>query len=601
MEWVSNHQGIKIDLATEEILTWIGEPLVMDNQGLGPQYVIYTFLKLMEIRKILPSDRIVIDKFIEREAQLDRSMFFLEGEEYLALELIQLAIISQKTSTIFALAKMIREKSKKKISFYFEQYKTETPSPCLENVSGKKSSLEQYYIMDDLINLGIKLSKLRPEYIQMLSISEMVFKNKHILSSNFTVKNKKLSHALSWDHPNNLLGFNYEEGNRYLVVVLNAPNVYTRDYLANCLLQNESPMSKSEYQQTERVDLSIEDETFNINIIGDTYPGEFYSDRRTKAGRWDPLINKGYDYCFDPLREYLKKSTVNIANFEAALVNDRSDSRLWELKKFVLGGEPEPTIMALKNANIKALLLANNHLADYGEEGILSTKKALRSENISFSGIGENFKEAAQPLRIQTKSREIVIFNAYWYRQANYRYFDFYPNVKKAGVNCLDGLLLEQVRWEKEQHPNNFIIVSPHWGVDFLMTSGLQKNLARKITRAGADLIIGHGPHTLQSIEDINQTPVIYSIGNGFFNSDGEYDGYPQSVPYGMIAELSIDNEQINLRLRPIYSNNRETIWQPNFVNEEDFLKVVDFFSREGSNLSRWTLKNTYLERTIEI
>ncbi|OTO14321.1 hypothetical protein A5875_003478, partial [Enterococcus sp. 3H8_DIV0648] len=55
--------------------------------------------------------------------------------------------ITQKTSTIFALVKMIKEKSRKKISYYFDKYKTDTPSPCLENVSGKKTSKEQYYIL----------------------------------------------------------------------------------------------------------------------------------------------------------------------------------------------------------------------------------------------------------------------------------------------------------------------------------------------------------------------------------------------------------------------------------------------------------------------
>ncbi|MGG5369660.1 CapA family protein [Enterococcus sp. AZ196] len=598
---MSNYQGLKVDLDTTKIINWFGEPIVMNDQGLGPQYVIYTFLKLMENRKILPSDQLVIDDFIEKESKLDRSFFFVKGEEYLALELIQLAIISQRTSTIFALAKMIREKSKKKISHYFEQYKAETPSPCLENVSGKKSSLEQYYIMDDLVILGTKFANLRSEYSQMLSVSEMIFKNKHVLSSNFTVKSNKLSHAVTWDHPNNLLGFHNEEGDRHLVIVLNAPNVYTREYLTSCLLLNEVPMNKTEYQQTKKVDINIVEDSFSINIIGDTYPGEFYTDRRVKAGRWDPLIERGYDYCFEPLREYLKKATLNIANFEAALVEDRSDSRLWELKKFVLGGDPKQTIKALKKANIHALLLANNHLADYGESGIISTKKVLNDNNISFSGIGESFKEAARPLRIQTKNREIVIFNAYWYRQGNYRYFDFYPNVQNAGVNCLDGLLIEQVRWEKEQNPASLVIVSPHWGVDFHMTSNLQRNLAKKILTAGADLIIGHGPHTLQKIEDINRAPIIYSIGNGFFNSDGEYDGYPQSVPYGMIAELKVDNEQIKLLLRPIYSNNRETKWQPDFVSSEDFSEIIHFFERENSNLTKWTVRSNYLEMNLDI
>lgn len=597
---MSNYQGIKIALDTNKITHWFGVPTVFEDKGLGPQYVTYICLKLMENRKILPTDKVRIDAFIENEAKLDGSLFFEEGEECLALELIQLAIITQKTSVIFALAKLIKEKSRKKISAYFDEYSVDTPSPCLKNVSGKKSSLEQYYILDDLIVLGKKFSDLRAEYLQMLSTTEMVYKGRHLLSSNFSVKNGHLMYALSWDNPHIVLGITAIQDQRFLTIVVNAPNVYTRDYLTDCLLTNEAPMTKGEYIQSRSIDVMDDSQSFTMNLIGDTYPGEFYTDRRVKAGRWDPLTEEGYDYCFKPLTPYLKDASLNIANFEAALVEDRKKARLWDLKKFVLGGSPAPTINALKKANIHALLLANNHLADYGEEGIRSTKDALMNNKLVYAGIGEDFKEAARPLRIKTRHKELVLFNAYWYRQGNYRYFDFYPGVNKAGVNCLDGLLLEQIRWEKEQNPDSFIIVSPHWGVDFQMTSRLQTYLAKKVIRAGADLVIGHGPHTLQKVDELSTVPVIYSIGNGFFNSDGEYDGYPESVPYGMIAELKVDSGGLTLRLRPIYANNRETQWQPDFVSPTHFSEVVQFLKREQSALAKWTVKENYLERALE-
>lgn len=596
---MQGYQGIKMNLATSEVTNSIGSEVLINDKGLGPQYIIYTCLKLMEIRKILPTDKVMVDDFIEKESKLDGSLLFKSGEECLALELIQLAIITQKTSTIFALAKLIKEKTKKKISHYFEGYKKETLSPCIENVSGKKSSLKQYYKMDDLIVLGKKIAQLRPEYIQLLHSSEMVFKGRHLLSSNFSVKNGRLQQVLSWDTPYSLVGIENLKTENNLIILINVPNVYIRDYFVDCLLMNESPLEKKGYLKMKKTDVYIEKDAFSINIIGDTYPGEFYSDRRSRAGRWDPLLEEGYDYCFKSLKKYLDKASLNIANFEAALVEDRSKSRLWAMKKFVLGGLPDPTIEALKTANIHAVLLANNHLADYGTEGIISTKRALQENQIAYTGIGEDLIEAARPLRIKTPSREIVLFNAYWFRQANYRYFDFYPGVNKAGVNCLDGILLDQIKWEKEQHPNNYIIVSPHWGVDFLMTSKLQTNLAKKIVRAGADLVIGHGPHTLQKIDSIDGKPVIYSIGNGFFNSDGEYDGYPQSVPYGMIAELKGTKKKMTLCLRPIYANNRETKWQPNFVSTSDFNEVIEFFERENSDLKGWRRKETSIELTL--
>ena len=160
-------------------------------------------------------------------------------------------------------------------------------------------------------------------------------------------------------------------------------------------------------------------------------------------------------------------------------------------------------------------------------------------------------------------------------------------------------MLTESIKAEKTFYPDHTIIVLSHWGIDFLPTQNYQKHLANKLIQCGADLIVGHGAHALQSIEEHKGKTVLYSIGNGIFNSDGEYDGYPDAMPFGMIAQLNFDNLNMSLKLLPIDSNNRETMWQPDFVNLEQFAVVQDYYSSfnfDSVNTSEWPF---YFEKRI--
>ncbi len=104
---------------------------------------------------------------------------------------------------------------------------------------------------------------------------------------------------------------------------------------------------------------------------------------------------------------------------------------------------------------------------------------------------------------------------------------NFMPHLHLLALLTLESVLYEAIALEKNQHPEHFIVVLAHWGVDFLPTHAYQKRIAKRLMTVGTDLILGHGAHTLQSIDSIDEKTVVYSLGNGIFNSDGEYDGYP--------------------------------------------------------------------------
>ncbi|MEW5970078.1 MAG: CapA family protein [Pseudomonadota bacterium] len=312
-----------------------------------------------------------------------------------------------------------------------------------------------------------------------------------------------------------------------------------------------------------------------INILGDTYFGEIYTEKRKARGQIDALQQYGYDYSFKKIKAFLGEHDLNIANFEAVFSLE-NQSPLGHKKPFILKADAEQTLAAFKNIHLNHVVLANNHLKDYGDHGVVYTLQQLDQANISYIGAGVNQKDAHNYFQLSFENKRYAIFNGYWHRDTAYLDYDFYALGHKSGVACLNGVLLEQIGRYRLTHPEHKIIVICHWGVDFKPITKEQSKLATILTQAGADLIIGHGAHTIQPVQIINQKPVVFGIGNAVFNSNGEYDKH-NALPYGCIARLDLSKDL--LRLYPTYTNNLKTFWQPYPVNAEDFLKASTYMT----------------------
>ncbi len=312
-----------------------------------------------------------------------------------------------------------------------------------------------------------------------------------------------------------------------------------------------------------------------INILGDTYFGEIYTEKRRSKGQKDALQQYGYNYSFEKIKTFLGEHDLNIANFEAVFSSE-NQSPLDHKKPFILKADAEQTLAKFKNIHLNHVVLANNHLKDYGDRGLTYTLQQLDQANISYIGAGVNQKDAHNYFGLSFENKRYAIFNGYWHRDTAYLDYDFYALGHKSGVACLNGVLLEQIGRYRLTHPEHKIIVICHWGVDFKPITKEQSKLATILTQAGADLIIGHGAHTIQPVQIINQKPVVFGIGNAVFNSNGEYDKH-NALPFGCIARLDLSKDL--LRLYPIYTNNLKTFWQPYPVNAEDFLKASTYMT----------------------
>ncbi len=321
----------------------------------------------------------------------------------------------------------------------------------------------------------------------------------------------------------------------------------------------------------------------SILFVGDTSWGENYQERLEKKGEINILKEKGYDYSIKKLTSILKSSNVTIANLETPLTTLRT-SPWQEKKRYLHWGDPERVAEMLQKYHIKSVSLANNHTLDYGQLGLQQTINALQSRQIKWFGAGFNARKAAasykQKFLFDNHTLDLEVIGGFWYDESYDQKYNFYAKANSSGTNLwTKSTAREQIKALRENNPCAFIVAFPHWGLNYHWKTINQVELAHSMVDAGVDLVIGHGAHMAQEIENYQNRWILYSLGNFVFNSPGRYLKKKDAHPYSLTARLDItqENEFLNLTLRlyPIFSNNRLTNYQPRPVNRQEFNELL--------------------------
>lgn len=173
----------------------------------------------------------------------------------------------------------------------------------------------------------------------------------------------------------------------------------------------------------------------------------------------------------------------------------------------------------LQDMGVDVAVLANNHIYDFGEVGLLDTLDTLSKAGIPAVGAGRNLEEASAPLYFIVNDMKIAIVAATQIERLDN------PDTKGATENdagvfrCWNPEKLYDVVGQAKEN-SDFVIVYIHWGTENQAEPDwAQLDQAPKLAEAGADLIIGDHTHCLQGIAYYGDTPVIYSMGNFWFNS----------------------------------------------------------------------------------
>lgn len=207
----------------------------------------------------------------------------------------------------------------------------------------------------------------------------------------------------------------------------------------------------------------------------------------------------------DELGKILRESDYAVCNFEGPIC---SSSKILEGKL----RQQDSTVASLKKAGFDLLLLANNHIADYGELGLAESIRTIEENGLEHIGAGFSVDEVYAPLIKEIKG---VIFGfvnlaqgqtGYYARgDQSYGYAWFgYPAVKK--------LILETRRKVDR------LILCVHAGLEhFDIPIAEYRNLYRSYCDLGVDCVVGAHPHVCQGVESYKGSLICYSIGNFYF------------------------------------------------------------------------------------
>lgn len=277
--------------------------------------------------------------------------------------------------------------------------------------------------------------------------------------------------------------------------------------------------------------------SFDILICGDFYVGEH------AGGRLVPLLEKAnFELLFGDLLSELKDSKLSVVNLEAPITKPYNKS----LKTGPSLSMDDKVLDALEYAGIDLVTLANNHIMDYGVDGLENTLNKLNNKNISFVGAGRNINEIQKPFISEIKQKKIAIINVCENEWITNELGD-------VGANGLD---LIEIYYQISQlnQENDFVFVIYHGGNEYypLPTPEIKK-IFRFFIDAGACAVIGHHTHTFSGYEIYKDKPIFYSLGNFIFDSNKNSKGVNWHT--GLCAGFSINDSKLEYKLFPFTQN----------------------------------------------
>ena len=280
--------------------------------------------------------------------------------------------------------------------------------------------------------------------------------------------------------------------------------------LATLILLTTSACSKKTYipldsqpriiNQTQLKTLSPQ-KTITIAAVGDIMLG-------TNFPSTEYLPEDGGRSLFSSVKDYLKNADITFGNLEGSFSDSGKCLKACsDPKKCYAFRMPEKYVHLLTKTGFNLLSLANNHINDFGNEGRETTIDLLKTNNINFAGV-------------ETHPSTVFTINGIKYGFCAFSPNNGVPDIRDIDKACETIKSLSQV--------SDIVIVSFHGGAEgadnrhvtrndeffYGENRGNVYNFAHKVIDAGADIVLGHGPHISRAIELYKDRFIAYSMGN---------------------------------------------------------------------------------------
>lgn len=242
-------------------------------------------------------------------------------------------------------------------------------------------------------------------------------------------------------------------------------------------------------------------------------------------------------------------------------------------KAFTFRADPR-RVSELEKLGTDVVSLANNHVYDFGGEALLDTLETLEQAGIPYMGAGRNLEDAMKPVSFLVNGRKLTIVSATQIeRSTNYtkEATDASPGVLKTlNPDKFIGVI------QKAKAKSDYVIAFVHWGTEGTSHYGSdQVSLGEQFIDAGADVIIGGHTHCLQGFDFYNGKPIIYSLGNFWFNNQKLDTGLSQVV-------IHTQDNTIDFKFLPCIQQNSVTSLAEDLEEKQRILDFMQQISAPG-------------------
>lgn len=255
----------------------------------------------------------------------------------------------------------------------------------------------------------------------------------------------------------------------------------------------------------------------------------------------DLVISQSYDVSNkidQDITDLFFHSDCNIVNLEAPVTD--SKSKILKTGPH-LKSDKQSTLNIMKKLNVHIAALANNHIKDYDEEGVLDTINFCENNGIKTIGAGANIKEASETTVLNTLEGKIAIINIAENEWSS-------ADEDAAGANGMD-LIKDYNSIKKAKENYDFVIVIVHGGLEYYnLPSPKVQQRYRFYVDSGASLVVGHHTHCISGFEYYKDVPIYYSLGNFLFTKESKFEEWYT----GIVLEVNIEDTELTVKTHPI-------------------------------------------------
>lgn len=280
-----------------------------------------------------------------------------------------------------------------------------------------------------------------------------------------------------------------------------------------------------------------------------SFTGDINFDENWDTMNYYKAVENGIYDCISPeLIQMMKDADIMCINNEFTY----STGGIPLNKTYTFRAHPS-RVDILKELGVDIVSLANNHAYDYGEQSLTDTMSTLEEADILYYGAGHNLDEAMTPVYFEIEGKTIAYVAAS--RAEKNRMTPQATEDAPGILLCYDTeLFIQTIKDAKEK--SDYVIAYVHWGTEFThKLEEVQLTTGKEYLDAGCDIVIGAHPHCLQGIEYYKGKPIVYSLGNFWFN------GQTIDTMLLNIHFYGDNNEEfIELEIVPAIQTNNKTV-----------------------------------------